>query len=77
MSSHLPKPIRMGIIGVGAVVQRGLLPHLTQTDVADRVTVVGLVDPVVDRLATPRLSSASARSTRRWTTCSRPGMSMR
>jgi predicted dehydrogenase len=49
MSSHRPKPIRMGIIGVGAVVQRGVLPHLTQTDLADRVTVVGLVDPVVDR----------------------------
>lgn len=39
----------MGIIGAGAVVQRGILPHLTQTDVADRVTVVALADPVVDR----------------------------
>jgi predicted dehydrogenase len=49
MSSSRARPIRMGIVGVGAVVQRGILPHLTQPDVADRVTVVALADPVFDR----------------------------
>lgn len=42
-------PIRMGIVGVGTVVQRGILPHLTQPDVADRVAVVAVADPVIDR----------------------------
>jgi predicted dehydrogenase len=43
------EPLRIGIVGVGAVVQRGILPHLTQPDVADRVSVVALADPVIDR----------------------------
>jgi predicted dehydrogenase len=42
-------PLRIGVIGVGAVTLRGLLPHLTMDDVADRVRVAALCDPVVGR----------------------------
>jgi len=41
--------LRVGIIGVGAISLRGLLPHLTQADVAGRVAVTALCDPVVER----------------------------
>jgi predicted dehydrogenase len=46
-----PDPLRIGVIGVGALALRGLLPHLTQPDVADRVAVTALCDPVAERLA--------------------------
>jgi predicted dehydrogenase len=39
----------MGVVGVGALALRGLLPHLTQDDVRDRVRVYALCDPVVER----------------------------
>jgi predicted dehydrogenase len=42
-------PLRIGVIGVGAVALRGLLPHLSHDDVADRVRVEALCDPVVQR----------------------------
>ncbi|WP_020580111.1 Gfo/Idh/MocA family protein [Actinopolymorpha alba] len=42
-------PIGLGIVGVGAVVLRGILPHLTQPDVQDRVQVRALLDPVEER----------------------------
>jgi predicted dehydrogenase len=42
-------PLRIGVIGVGALTQRGLLPHLSEADVNDRVSVEALCDPVVDR----------------------------
>src|SRR5882672_6000015 len=41
-------PIRIGIVGVGALTLRGILPHLSQPDVADRVTVAALADPVIE-----------------------------
>jgi len=41
--------LHLGVIGVGAVTLRGLLPHLTQDDVSDRVRVVALCDPVLER----------------------------
>ena len=37
------------MVGVGTLSQRGILPHLSQPDVADRVTLVALADPVVVR----------------------------
>jgi predicted dehydrogenase len=49
MAGTAREPLRIGIVGVGAVVLRGILPHLTQRDVADRVTVVALADPVIER----------------------------
>jgi predicted dehydrogenase len=42
-------PLRIGVIGVGALTLRGILPHLLQDDVADRVTVEALCDPVLER----------------------------
>jgi len=43
------EPLRIGVVGVGALALRGLLPHLTQPDVADRVRVTALCDPVRER----------------------------
>lgn len=45
------EPLRLGVVGVGALALRGILPHLTQPDVADRVVVTALCDPVTERLA--------------------------
>lgn len=42
-------PIRLGIVGAGSITLRGILPHLTQADVADRVVVTAICDPVVER----------------------------
>jgi predicted dehydrogenase len=42
-------PVGLGIVGIGALAIRGLLPHLTQADVADRVRVVAVCDPAVER----------------------------
>lgn len=42
-------PVRLGIVGVGALTLRAVLPHLTQTDVGSAVVVEALCDPVLDR----------------------------
>jgi len=42
-------PVRIGVVGVGALSLRGILPHLTQEDVVDRVRVQALCDPVQER----------------------------
>lgn len=39
-------PIRLGVVGVGTLTLRAILPHLTEDDVADVVTVSALCDPV-------------------------------
>jgi predicted dehydrogenase len=41
--------VRIGVIGVGALALRGILPHLSQDDVKDRVVLEALCDPVVER----------------------------
>jgi predicted dehydrogenase len=41
--------LRLGVIGVGALTLRGILPHLTEDDVQERVRVEALCDPVVGR----------------------------
>jgi predicted dehydrogenase len=41
--------IRLGVVGVGALVLRAMLPHLTQGDVRDAVIVEALCDPVLER----------------------------
>jgi predicted dehydrogenase len=43
------EPLRIGVIGVGAVTLRGILPHLSEDDVKHRVRVAALCDPVVER----------------------------
>ena len=42
-------PVRLGIVGTGSITLRGLLPHLTMADVADRVQITALCDPVLER----------------------------
>ncbi len=44
-------PLRLGVIGAGTLAQRGLLPHLTETDVQERVRVTAVCDPVPGRAA--------------------------
>ena len=41
--------IRMGVVGAGAIAQRGILPHLSQPDVQDRVRLHAICDPVPGR----------------------------
>ena len=40
--STMSNVVRLGVIGAGAIAQRGILPHLSQTDVADRVIYLPL-----------------------------------
>jgi predicted dehydrogenase len=42
-------PVSFGVIGVGALALRGIVPHLTQDDIRDRVVLHALCDPVLDR----------------------------
>lgn len=41
--------VRMGVVGAGAIAQRGILPHLSQGDVQDRVRLQAVCDPVPSR----------------------------
>jgi predicted dehydrogenase len=43
------KPLGIGVVGTGAIGQRGALMHLTLPDVQDRVRVVAVCDPVEGR----------------------------
>jgi predicted dehydrogenase len=45
----LAEILRLGVVGVGALALRGILPHLTQEDVSDRIVVAALCDPVRER----------------------------
>jgi predicted dehydrogenase len=42
-------PLRLGVVGAGAIAQRGILPHLSQSDVHDRVVLQAICDPVAGR----------------------------
>jgi predicted dehydrogenase len=48
-TERLQAPLRVGVVGVGALALRGILPHLTQLDVSDRLIVSALCDPVEER----------------------------
>jgi predicted dehydrogenase len=41
--------IRMGVVGAGAIALRGILPHLSQEDVQDRVRLQAICDPFPGR----------------------------
>jgi predicted dehydrogenase len=47
--SSARQPVGLGIVGIGALAQRALLPHLVQPDLADSVVVTALCDPIIDR----------------------------
>ncbi|HXI82385.1 MAG TPA: Gfo/Idh/MocA family oxidoreductase [Verrucomicrobiae bacterium] len=49
MPTPTPRPLRLGVVGVGALSLRGILPHLAEPDVADRVVLAAVADPVIDR----------------------------
>ena len=42
-------PVRLGVVGAGTVALRGILPHLAQSDVHDRVRVAAVCDPAPGR----------------------------
>lgn len=43
------EPVRIGVVGAGVISQRGIVPHLSQPDVGDRVRVEAVCDPVPGR----------------------------
>ena len=43
------EPLRLGVVGIGTLTIRAVLPHLTQDDIRDQVTVSALCDPVSSR----------------------------
>ena len=43
--------VRLGVVGAGAIAQRGILPHLSQGDVQDRVVLQAVCDPIEGRAA--------------------------
>ena len=46
----MAEPLRLGVVGIGALSLRGILPHLSQADVQRLVTITALCDPVEDRV---------------------------
>ncbi len=59
MTAREAAPVRLGIVGVGALALRALLPHLTQEDVRPALVVRALCDPVAARGAAAAASTAS------------------
>jgi predicted dehydrogenase len=43
------KSIGLGVVGAGAIAQRGIFPHLSLPDVQDKVRLVGVCDPAPGR----------------------------
>ncbi|HWD84032.1 MAG TPA: Gfo/Idh/MocA family oxidoreductase [Kribbella sp.] len=41
--------VRMGVVGAGSISVRGILPHLSQPDLAGRVELAAVCDPVAGR----------------------------
>jgi predicted dehydrogenase len=41
--------VRLGVVGAGSIAVRGILPHLSQQDVQDRVRLAAVCDPVPGR----------------------------
>ncbi|MFM7679615.1 MAG: Gfo/Idh/MocA family oxidoreductase [Roseiflexaceae bacterium] len=40
---------KIGVVGAGSVAQRGIMPHLSMSDIADRVTLQAVCDPAPGR----------------------------
>ncbi len=45
----MSEPIGIGVVGAGMIAQRGILPHLSQDDVQDRLRLVAVCDPAPGR----------------------------
>lgn len=41
--------VRIGVVGAGSIAVRGILPHLSQEDVQDRIRLAAVCDPVPGR----------------------------
>lgn len=46
--------VRIGVVGTGSVAVRGILPHLSQPDVQDRLCLAAVCDPVPGRAEAAR-----------------------
>ena len=49
----------MGVVGAGSVSVRGILPHLSQEEVQDRVRLTAVCDPLLRRAETMSVRSRS------------------
>ena len=47
----MPDTVGIGVVGAGMISQRGILPHLSQDDIADRVRLQAVCDVVPGRAA--------------------------
>ena len=47
----MPNQIRIGVVGAGSISVRGILPHLSQDDLHDRLVLSAICDPVPGRAA--------------------------
>jgi predicted dehydrogenase len=45
------EPLGIGVVGAGMIAQRGILPHLSQDDVQDRIRLAAVCDPAPGRAA--------------------------
>ncbi|MCH8009117.1 MAG: Gfo/Idh/MocA family oxidoreductase, partial [Chloroflexi bacterium] len=45
----MPDFVRMGVVGAGSISVRGIMPHLSQEDVRDRVRMAAVCDPAAGR----------------------------
>ena len=45
----MAEPLRIGVVGAGSIAVRGILPHLAQEDVRDRVRLAAVCDPAPGR----------------------------
>jgi predicted dehydrogenase len=45
----VPQQVRIGVVGAGSIAVRGILPHLSQDDLKDRVRLAAVCDPVPGR----------------------------
>jgi predicted dehydrogenase len=45
----MPDIVRIGVVGAGSISVRGIMPHLSQEDVQDRVRIWAICDPVEGR----------------------------
>lgn len=45
----MPGVVRIGVVGAGSIAVRGILPHLSQDDIQDRVHLAAVCDPVPGR----------------------------
>ena len=55
----MTQPLRFGVVGAGAIAQRGILPHLSQPDMQDRVRLQAVCDPVPGRAQAAAIAMAS------------------